>query len=59
MYIYIIYTYMSAKAGQTDGPNWLTFFEGIPEYPGVTFPKKNFIFKFKLKNSTGNAGHLS
>ena len=36
--IYIInliaHIYMSAVAGQTAGPNWLTFFEGTQGYPG-------------------------
>ena len=56
-------------AGQTAGPNGLTFFEGTHEYPGGNIGKKIQKFEFfKNRNifssnifyySTGNAGPFS
>ena len=40
---------MLARAGQTAGPNWLTFFEGIPGWPGSSIGYKNLNF-FVLKS---------
>ena len=43
---------MFPKAGQTTGPNGLTFFEGTQEYPGGNIVKKKskiWIF-FKIEN---------
>ena len=51
-------------AGQTAGPNGLTFFEGTQGYPGGNKAKNSKFFHFFLQififfNSTGNPGHLS
>jgi len=39
---------MLAIAGQTAGPYGLKFFEGTPEYPGVTLEKNRFFSKFEF-----------
>ena len=44
---------MLAIAGQTAGPNWLTFFEGTHGYPGGSIGLKNSFFsrmKFFFQN---------
>ena len=50
-----IFVYLLAIARQIAGPNWLTCFDGILEFPGGTVGLKIRFFFRNSKKITGNA----